>query len=707
MAADLDPATVAVVRGYLEATSREMGVALTRNAASPIFIEGQDFSCALLDARRDLVAAANYDPSHLCSMAFAADWAVIEIGAEIGDDDVIALNDPYRGGTHLPDVTMFSPLHVDGLLVAYVVTRAHHLDIGGMAPGSVPSGARDVFAEGLRIPPVYWQRAGEEVAQTVDWIMSNVRLPEVELSDFRAQVASLRTGQERLRELCDRYGVATVTASMDALKDQSERHMRAFISSIPDGVYRGSDLMDGDGNTPYRYEIRAAITVAGDQATIDFSGSSLQAEGSINLPFASTASAVYSGIIPLAGSEIAFNHGCFRPLRFVAPRGSIVNAQPPAPTFGCTTDGPLHVIEAMLDALAHAIPDRVIAGSYATCNVVAGSGTGDDGDPFLFWFFYEGGWGATSRRDGWNCTPNQSANFCDYPVEIIESVYPVRCDAIELLAGSGGAGRHRGGPGHRPRVHVSHADEPERVRRPPRAAPGRAPRRRGRRPEPLPAAPRRRRGLGGRRGHRRQPEQVLEPDHGARRQPARRERRRWRVRSARRPRSRRARDRPRRRCRDRDAARRSSGGDRRGGAGAGPGRPPGGTRPRHRRAARAVRVPRRVSPAGRPAAVPVPPRARARILARHQPRDLDAAALSPARRARGRAVQEVTHGCWSIPSSSTISDVAVAMRSAFASAYSGECQKARARSADGNSSSTSRFGSHSPSSTSAAPPRVR
>ena len=342
---------------------------------------------------------------------------------------------------------MFSPLHVDGLLVAYVVTRAHHLDIGGMAPGSVPSGARDVFAEGLRIPPVYWQRAGEEVAQTVDWIMGNVRLPEVELSDFRAQVASLRTGQERLRELCDRYGVATVTASMDALKDQSERHMRAFISSIPDGVYRGSDLMDGDGNTPYRYEIRAEITVAGDQATIDFSGSSLQAEGSINLPFASTASAVYSGIIPLAGSEIAFNHGCFRPLRFVAPRGSIVNAQPPAPTFGCTTDGPLHVIEAMLDALAHAIPDRVIAGSYATCNVVAGSGTGHDGDPFLFWFFYEGGWGATSRRDGWNCTPNQSANFCDYPVEIIESVYPVRCDAIELLAGSGGAGRHRGGLG--------------------------------------------------------------------------------------------------------------------------------------------------------------------------------------------------------------------------------------------------------------------
>lgn len=443
---EIDPATVAVIRGYLEATSREMGVALTRNAASPIFIEGQDFSCAILDARRELIAAANYDPSHLCSMAFAADWAVMELGDRIGVNDVIVQNDPYRGGTHVPDVTMFAPVAVDGELVAYVVTRAHHLDVGGMSPGSVPSGARDVFAEGLRIPPTHWERDGEEVAQTVDWVMTNVRLPDVELSDFRAQVASLRTGQQRIRDLCTRYGVPVVANAMEAVKDQSERHMRAFITSIPDGTYHGADLMDGDGNTSYRYRIEAHVTIAGDEATIDFTGSSLQAEGSINLPFASTASAVYSGMIPLAGTEIAFNHGCFRPLRFVAPRGSIVNAQPPAPTFGCTTDAPLHVIEAMLDALSHAIPDRIIAGSYATCNVIAGSGE-QAGEPFLFWFFYEGGWGAAGWRDGWNCTPNQSANFCDYPAEIIESAYPVRCDVIELLPGSGGAGRRRGGFG--------------------------------------------------------------------------------------------------------------------------------------------------------------------------------------------------------------------------------------------------------------------
>jgi N-methylhydantoinase B/oxoprolinase/acetone carboxylase alpha subunit len=442
-----DPATVAVIRGYLEATSREMGVSLTRNAASPIFVEGQDFSCAILDARRELVAAANFDPSHLCSMAFAADWAAIEVAATIGDDDVVVLNDPYRGGTHVPDVTMLAPVTVDGALVAYVVTRAHHLDVGGMSPGSVPAGARDVFAEGLRIPPMFWERGAAEVPETVEWIMSNVRLPRVELSDFRAQVASLRTGQQRIRELCRRYGAPAVTASMDRIKDFSEQRMRALLESIPDGTYRGRDLLDGDGNTTDRYAIAVTITIAGSDATLDFTGSSRQADGSINLPFASTASAVYSAIIPLAGTSVPFNHGCFRPLRFIAPRASIVNAQPPAPTFGCTTDAPLHVIEAILGALAEAIPERVIAGSYATCNILAGSGEQEDGEPFLFWFFFEGGWGASAGRDGWNCTPNQSANFRDYPVEVIESEYPVRCNTVTLLSDSGGAGEHRGGLG--------------------------------------------------------------------------------------------------------------------------------------------------------------------------------------------------------------------------------------------------------------------
>ncbi|HXF72204.1 MAG TPA: hydantoinase B/oxoprolinase family protein [Actinomycetota bacterium] len=447
-AGEADLVTTAVVGGYLESTCREMGLALTRNAISPIFIEGQDFSCAILDPDRELIAAANFDPSHLCSMAYAADWAVLDLGADaIGSGDIIICNDPYRGGTHLPDVTMFSPVVVDGQLVAYVVTRAHHLDVGGMAPGSIPSGARDVAAEGIRIPPLKWQEAGEENPDVVEMILANVRLPDVQLSDFRAQAASLRTGEERLRQLCARYGAATVLDAMRRLKDQAEAMMRSFIASIPDGTYSFTDYMDGDGNTSYRYAIHVEVTIEGDSATVDFRGTSKQAEGAINLPFAMTASAVFNAFLQLAGKEIPFNHGCFRPIRFRAPRGSIVNAQPLAPVFGCTTDTPLRVIDAITGALADAVPDRVIAGSYGTCNCLAGSGTGPDGEPFLFWFFYEGGWGAAAWRDGWNATPNQSANFRDYPVEIIESVYPLRCERVGLLPNSGGPGRFRGGLG--------------------------------------------------------------------------------------------------------------------------------------------------------------------------------------------------------------------------------------------------------------------
>jgi len=443
-----DLVTTAVVGGYLESTCREMGLSLTRNAISPIFIEGQDFSCAIIDARRELVAAANYDPSHLCSMAYAADWAAMDLGADsIRPGDVVISNDPYRGGTHLPDVTMFSPVVLDGRLVAYAVTRAHQLDVGGMAPGSIPSGARDVAAEGIRIPPLRWQVDGRENPDVVDFVLANVRLPDVQLSDFRAQVASLRTGQERLNHLCERYGVDVVVDAMERVKDQSEAMMRAFIASIPDGSYSFTDYMDGDGNTRYRYAIHVTVTVAGDEATVDFAGTSEQAEGAINSPFAMTASSVFNAFLQLAGTEIPFNQGCFRPIRFHAPRRSLVNPQPLGAVFGCTTDTPLRVIDTITGALAGALPDRVIAGSYGTCNVVAGSGKGSDDEDFLFWFFYEGGWGGASWRDGLSTTPNQSANFRDYPVEIIESAYPLRCERVALVPDSGGPGRHRGGLG--------------------------------------------------------------------------------------------------------------------------------------------------------------------------------------------------------------------------------------------------------------------
>jgi N-methylhydantoinase B/oxoprolinase/acetone carboxylase alpha subunit len=204
--------------------------------------------------------------------------------------------------------------------------------------------------------------------------------------------------------------------------------------------------MDGDGNNTCRYAIHAKVTISDDELFVDFSGTSEQAEGAINLPYAATASAVFNSVLQLAGDDIPFNHGCFRAIGIHAPRGSLVNAQPPAPTFGCSTDAPLRVIDTIVGALGEVIPHRAIAGSYGTCNIVAGSGV-DQGEEFLYWFFYEGGFGASGSRDGWNVTPNQSANFRDYPIEIIESEYPLICDTVSLMPDSGGAGRYRGGLG--------------------------------------------------------------------------------------------------------------------------------------------------------------------------------------------------------------------------------------------------------------------
>jgi N-methylhydantoinase B/oxoprolinase/acetone carboxylase alpha subunit len=445
---ETDPVTLAVIQGYLEATCREMGTSLVRNALSPIFIEGQDFSCAILDADRQLVAAANYDPSHLCSMAYAADWAVLELGPEkIGPADVVVLNDPYRGGSHVGDVTMFRPVYFEGALIGYVITRAHHLDLGGASPGSIPGGFREIYAEGLRIPPVRWIQNGEEVGEVLEFILSNVRLPSIQVKDLRAQLASLNTAEARLVRLCDKYGPEIVVSAIGSLLDQSEIMMRSVIEEIPDGSYEFEDFMDDDGVRPEHYRIRVRVEVAGSEALVDFSGTSVQAEGAINSPYAMTASSTFNAFLQIAGPDVPFNHGCFRPVRIVAPRRSLVNPEPPGPTFGCTTDTPLRIIDCITGALAQAIPERIIAGSYGTCNCLAGMGENRSGDEFIFWFFYEGGWGAARYRDGWNSTPNQSANFLNYPVEIIESQYPLICRRVELRPDSGGSGRHRGGLG--------------------------------------------------------------------------------------------------------------------------------------------------------------------------------------------------------------------------------------------------------------------
>ncbi len=445
----LDPILARVLARAFVSTCAEMGSAMIRTAVSAVFVEGRDFSCALLDHRAELIAAANYDPSHLSAMALTAEYALMELGWEdLREGDVIVVNDPYRGGGHLTDIAVIRPIFVDGSLFGLAMNRGHHIDIGGMAVAGFPGTARSIFQEGLRIPPVKWFEAGVERRQVMDLILQNVRFPHDQLGDFQAQLASCLTAEQRVRGLVARHGSACVRESMQRTKDHSERLLRAAIAAVPDGVYRfdGDVDDDGVGNGPFR--VVATVTIDGDGALVDFEGTSAQAEGPVNSSYSNTVGSCFNAFLHTFGDDIDFNGGCFRPVRFNVPRGSLLNPIPPAPVFGGVTEVSIRIIDTISGALATAIPDAVPGGSYGTCLNVAGGGwDAERGRAFGFYFFQEGGWGATAWRDGWTSVPNPTSNFNDYPAELLESELPLRVREVALHEGSGGAGRFRGGLG--------------------------------------------------------------------------------------------------------------------------------------------------------------------------------------------------------------------------------------------------------------------
>jgi N-methylhydantoinase B/oxoprolinase/acetone carboxylase alpha subunit len=447
----LDPVLARVLGRAFEAICGEMGSAMIATAVSAVFVEGRDFSCALLDDRAELVATANYDPSHLSAMALTGEYALMELGWEnLAEGDVIVVNDPYRGGGHLPDICVVRPMFAQGRLLGLAMNRGHHVDVGGMAVAGFPGTARSIFQEGLRIPPVKWFEAGAERRQVMDLLLLNVRFPREQLGDFRAQLASCITAERRMRSLVERYGFDVVRAAMQESKDYSERLMRAAIADIADGDYRFADVMDDDGlgNGPYRIEV--TLRIDGDVAIVDFHGTSAQAQGPVNSSYGNTRGSVFNAFLHAFGADIPFNHGCFRPIAIEAPRGSLVNPISPAPVFGGVTDTSIRIIETVAGALAQVVPDRVSAGCYGTCINVAGGGWDEEREAaFGVYFFQEGGWGATAWRDGWTSVPNPTSNFMDYPAEVVESTLPLRCIEVALNEGSAGAGTHRGGFGTR------------------------------------------------------------------------------------------------------------------------------------------------------------------------------------------------------------------------------------------------------------------
>lgn len=442
-----DPIELEIFKSLFVSVAEEMGVALTRASFSPNIKERKDFSCAIFDAGGQTVAQGDHLPVHLGAMPLSVASAIENVALEPGD--TVILNDPFRGGTHLPDITMVSPVHVAGRSdpAYFVANRAHHSDVGGMAPGSMPL-ATELFQEGIIIPPVKLVRRGRIDRDVLDFILANVRTPEEREGDLTAQLAANRIGQKRILEITAKYGFPKVQEQMKSLQDYSERILRRALREFPEGAYEFQDFMDGDGLTSGPVRIKVRIRLRGDAAVVDFSGSDGQVGGNINANYAVTLSAtlyVFRCVIP---GDVPFNAGLLRPLQVIAPLGSVVNARPPAAVAGGNVETSQRITDVLLGALAKAVPGRIPAASSGTMNNVTFGGINPaTGKSFAYYETIGGGMGASPVRDGLSGVHTHMTNTRNTPVESLEHYLPVRIRRYGLRTGSGGGGRFRGGEG--------------------------------------------------------------------------------------------------------------------------------------------------------------------------------------------------------------------------------------------------------------------
>jgi N-methylhydantoinase B len=412
-----------VLGSALRAVAEEMGAVLIRSAFSANIKERRDCSTALFDARGRLIAQAEHIPVHLGAMPDAV-AAVIE--HEPGPGDTFILNDPYTGGTHLPDITLVSPT-----ALGFAVTRAHHADVGGIEPGSMPAFSRTLVDEGVVIPPT---RLDDDV---LDDLVAQMRNPDERRGDFRAQLAAQRLAGARIEELCDRHGRDRVAAAMDELHDYSERVVRAAIAALPDGRHEARDVLE-----PVEGElaIHAAVTLAGEGVEIDFSGTSDQHEGNLNCPLAVTRSACYFVVRCLTGPDIPASGGAFAPVTVRAPEGCLVNARPPAAVAAGNVETSCRIVDAVFSAFSGAL-DVPAQGQGTMNNLTLGN------ERFTYYETTGGGQGACRDADGPSGVHVTMSNTLNTPTEALELAYPLRVERYALRPGSGGAGRHRGGDG--------------------------------------------------------------------------------------------------------------------------------------------------------------------------------------------------------------------------------------------------------------------
>jgi N-methylhydantoinase B len=440
-----DAVDLALFAQWFAAVAEEMGTVLQRSSSSPNIKERRDFSCALFDARGALLAQAAHIPVHLGAMPGAVEAVARRMTLREGD--VAILNDPYTGGTHLPDLTLVAALRHAGGPLFYVASRAHHADVGGSQPGSMGL-ATDIVQEGVRIPPTLLVRGGREVADIFDLLLANVRTPGERRGDLMAQRAALAVGLRRLETLLGRHGAARLTAAGRALCAGTERALRAALRSIPDGRYRAADVLDGDGCGARDVRIAVTLTVRGDAARLDFTGSSPQVAGPFNATEAVVRSASVYAFRCLLAADVPENDGLFRPLSIFAPAGTVVSARFPAAVAAGNVETSQRITDTVLRALAGALPGRIPAASQGTMNNLTAGGTDPrTGAPFAYYETLGGGAGAGPAGPGASGIQVHMTNTLNTPVEALEHSYPLRVREYSLRRGSGGAGRHRGGDG--------------------------------------------------------------------------------------------------------------------------------------------------------------------------------------------------------------------------------------------------------------------
>ncbi len=450
-----DPTTLEIYRSLYTSVAEEMGQALRRTAFSPNIKERRDYSCAVFDATGRVIAQGDHMPVHLGSMPLAV--AAVLQAVELQPGDVVALNDPYAGGTHLPDVTLVMPV-VSGQWSAvsgqkksqtlfYVANRAHHADIGGGNPGSMGV-ATDIYGEGVRIPPVKIVRGGVLVDDLMSLLLANMRGADERRADFAAQIGSLTTGAVRLTEIVARRGAAEAMAYAAHLSDYAARLMRQAIGAIPDGIYEAADVLDNDGVTDTPVKICVKIEIAGTEARIDFTGSAPQVAGPVNAVAAITTAAVSYVFRCLLAGDVPASAGLLEPLEIIAPVGTIVNAQSPAPVAGGNVETSQRITDVLFKALAQALPDVIPAASQGTMNNLTIGGTDPrTGREFSYYETVAGGMGARPGADGLSAVHTHMTNSLNTPAEALEYAYPLRVQSYSIRRGTGGAGFHRGGDG--------------------------------------------------------------------------------------------------------------------------------------------------------------------------------------------------------------------------------------------------------------------